>query len=71
VHAYAAAAPATVLALFIPAGFAEYFAERAAAGPWSVERLIALAARYGCAITGPAPGLSGTVPGAMHTLRTE
>lgn len=70
VHAYAAAAPATVLALFTPAGYAEYFAERAAAGPWSVERLIALAARYGCTITGPARGLSGMVPGAMDALRT-
>ena len=70
-HAYAAAAPATVLVVFTPARFAEYFAEREAAGSWSVERLIALAARYGCAITGPAPGLSGPAPGAMDELRTE
>lgn len=65
VHAYAAAAPATVLALFTPAGFGDYFAERDAAGAWSVERLIALAARYGCEITGPAPGLEGALPGTM------
>ena len=71
VHAYATAAPATVLALFSPAGFGDYFAERAAAGPWSVERLIALAARYGCTITGPAPGPSDTRRGALAAWRTE
>ena len=45
---------ARVLAALTPAGFEGFYREVAGAAP-GLERLVALAARYGCEITGPPP----------------
>ena len=44
-----------VLSLFAPAGFEGFYREMAHTGPLEIERLITMAARYGCEITGPTP----------------
>ena len=55
-HAFAVASErARVLSLFVPAGFEGFYREMGAADAPDVERLVVLAARYGCEITGPAP----------------
>ena len=56
-HGYAVgSAGARLLVVLAPAGLEGYFDETSAAlGEVDVERLIAVAARYGVAITGPAP----------------
>lgn len=46
---------ARVLSLFAPAGFEGFYREMAHTGPLDIERLITMAARYGCEITGPTP----------------
>lgn len=54
-HALVAAPEgARVLALLVPAGFERFYHQTCAAVTPNVERLVALAARYGCEITGPA-----------------
>ena len=59
-HAVAAAtATARVLAVVAPAGFEGLYRDVAGAAP-GLERLVALAARYGCEITGPPPGPAAT-----------
>lgn len=53
---------ALVLMLFMPAGFEGFYREAGDILPWShatapqLDRLVAMAARYGCDITGPHPG---------------
>jgi len=55
-HAFVAATEkARVLSFFAPAGFERFYREMAATGPLDVERLVTIAARYGCEITGPTP----------------
>ena len=55
-HAFVAATEkARVLSFFAPAGFERFYRETAAAGPLDVERLVTMAARYGCEIAGPIP----------------
>jgi quercetin dioxygenase-like cupin family protein len=55
-HAFVAATEkARVLSFFAPAGFERFYREMAATGLLDVERLITIAARYGCEITGPTP----------------
>ena len=55
-HTFVAATEkARVLSFFAPAGFERFYREVAGAGPLDVERLVTIAARYGCEITGPAP----------------
>lgn len=55
-HAFVAATErARVLSFFAPAGFEEFYRETAAVGPLDVERLVTMAASYGCEITGPTP----------------
>jgi hypothetical protein len=66
-HAVVAVTPeARVLTILTPAGFEgfhrEWAATAAGAASPSLERLVALAARYGCEITGPPP----TPPGASE-----
>lgn len=52
---------AELLTLYSPAGFEGFYQERAGAPPWAaagtlaIERMVAVAARYGCTITGPNP----------------
>ena len=59
-HAFVATTEkARVLSFFVPAGFERFYREMAAAGPLDVERLVTIAARYGCEITGPTPKRSG------------
>lgn len=53
-HAFVAATEeARVLSFFAPAGFEGFYREMAASGLFDVERLVTMAARYGCEITGP------------------
>jgi hypothetical protein len=71
-HAFAVASErARVLSLFVPAGFEGFYREMVAADVHTleVERLVVLAARYGCEITGPAPSPpeTGTQPLASRT----
>ena len=53
---------ARVLTLFVPAGFDGFYSEAGDTMPWGhttapqLERLVAIAARYDCDITGPHPG---------------
>jgi quercetin dioxygenase-like cupin family protein len=55
-HAFVAVTEkARVLSFFAPAGFERFYREMAATGPLDVERLVTIAARYGCEITGPTP----------------
>ena len=55
-HAFVTATEkARVLSFFAPAGFERFYREMAATGPLDVERLVTIAARYGCEITGPTP----------------
>jgi hypothetical protein len=46
-----------VLSFFAPAGFERFYGEMATVGPLDVERLVTIAARYGCQIAGPTPEL--------------
>ncbi len=62
---------ATVLTMFAPAGFENFYRNDDQAAPWAdttpieIERLLATAARYGCDITGPRPG-HPPVPRSEH-----
>ena len=62
-HSFAVqAGAARVLTMLSPAGFEGFYHELGGPTPWgcddapAIERLLATAARYGCAITGPHPG---------------
>lgn len=62
-HAFVAATErARVLSFFTPAGFEEFYRETAAVGSLDVERLVTMAAIYGCEITGPTPERSPVDP---------
>ena len=65
-HSYALeSATARLLVVLVPAGLEDFFIEaNALQTETGVERLIAVAARYGSAITGPAPTVGGSVLGA-------
>ena len=64
-HGYALeTGSARLLVVLIPAGLEGFFGEAdAAPSSAGVERLIAVAARYGVAITGPAPTVEGSARG--------
>ena len=64
-HGYAVESTAArLLVVLAPAGLEAFFGEvDAAAGGAGLERLIAVAARYGVAITGPAPPVGARAPG--------
>jgi len=65
-HAVAAVTQeARALAVFTPAGFEGFYRELGEAAP-DLERLVAMAARFGCEITGRAP-----VPGVDKPSRAE
>ena len=67
-HGYAVeSAVARLLVVLAPAG-PEGFVEEALSGAGGVERLIATAARYGVAITGPAPAIVDAAPGATASV---
>jgi quercetin dioxygenase-like cupin family protein len=65
-HSYAVVSEtASLLALFTPSGFEGYFqalAAGAAGSETSLDRLISVAARHGCEITGPPPRGAGRSP---------
>jgi quercetin dioxygenase-like cupin family protein len=65
-HSYSVVSDtASLLALYTPSGFEDYFhelAESATGTPASIERLIGVAARHGCEITGPPPGGTSRSP---------
>ena len=63
-HGYAVeSAEARLLVVLVPAGFERFFGEAdAAPSEAGIERLIATAARYGVAITGPPPTIEETAP---------
>ncbi|MDP9358489.1 MAG: cupin domain-containing protein [Chloroflexota bacterium] len=65
-HGYAVeSAAARLLVVLTPAGLEGFFGELdAEPSSEGVERLIAVAARYGIAITGPAPTVEGSASGA-------
>ncbi|MDP9368664.1 MAG: cupin domain-containing protein [Chloroflexota bacterium] len=66
-HGYAVeSSEARLLVVLAPAGVEEFFEEaRASPSHEGVERLIAVAARYGIAITGPAPMSQPSASGTM------
>ena len=65
-HTFVAATEkARVLSFFAPAGFERFYGEMAATGPLDVERMVTIAARYGCEITGPTPKRSGVVRASL------
>ena len=69
-HGYAVESPTRLLVVLAPAGLETFFGEAdAAPGGAGLERLIAVAARYGVAITGPAPTIEETAPGAAPSAR--
>lgn len=73
-HAFVAATErARVLSFFAPAGFEGCYRETAAAGPLDGERLVTMAARYGCEIAGPTPERSrvGQLPLQTATPATD
>ncbi len=62
-HSFAViTAPARVLTILAPAGYEDWYREHPngalghGAGKSTVERFVAVAARYGCEVTGPHPG---------------
>lgn len=60
---------ARLLVTLTPAGFEGFYRELAGAGgPLPLDRLVALAARYGCEITGPCPGLPAGL--SAHSSRS-
>ena len=69
-HGYAVeSGSARLLVVLLPAGFERFFEEAdAAPSEAGVERLIAVAARYGVAITGPAPTAGGSAPDATSSV---